>query len=123
MDTYKFVYMVMMHFSRCGTCRRVLEYLDKHSTDHHVVHYVTHPPSREEWSNICRKLKMHPRDLLRKDSPIVRMRWGDRNWSDEEWLGVLVRYPQLARRPIVYGDDWALIATDPKDLEPYLVNV
>ena len=110
----------MLHYPRCGTCRRVLEFLDSHSNDHRVVHYLSSPPSKEEWREICRKLGLSPKELLRKDFPVVKSRWSDRPFTDEEWLEVLVRYPRLAKRPIVMADSWALIPDGPEDLKPYL---
>lgn len=114
--------MVMMHYPRCGVCRRVLEYLDRHFSDHKVVHYVLHPPSEAEWGEICRKLGSRPRELLRLDSPLVKTRWGNSELSDEEWLSIVVRYPQLVRRPIVMDDDWAVIPQSPEELATYLVD-
>lgn len=112
----------MMHYPRCGTCRRVLEFLDNHSNTHRVVHYVSHPPSEAEWREVCEKLKVSPKDLLRADSPLVKSRWADAELTDDEWIEVLVRYPQLAKRPIVMAESWALIPDGPEDLEPFLVK-
>ena len=109
----------MMHYPRCGTCRRVLEFLDSHSNCHRVVHFVSRPPSEAEWREVCVKLQLSPKELLRQDSPIIQSRWADTSITDEEWLGILVRYPQLARRPIVMHDNWALIPDDPDDLRPF----
>jgi arsenate reductase len=66
------------------------------------VNYYTAPLSREKLRELLAKMKLAPRDLLRKSEPIYReLDLARRAPSDDELISLMVEHPDLIQRPIV----------------------
>src|SRR6185503_15432002 len=66
------------------------------------VNYYVEPLSKKKLTELVRKLKLKPRELLRKGEPIYKeLGLGERQLSDSELIALMVEHPDLLQRPIV----------------------
>ena len=66
------------------------------------VNYYTAPLSKNKLSELIRKMKIKPRDLLRTSESIYReLELGKKDLSDDQIIALMVEHPDLIQRPIV----------------------
>jgi arsenate reductase (glutaredoxin) len=74
------------------------------------VNYYVEPLSKKKLTELVRKLKVKPRELLRKSEPIYKeLGLADRDLSDTELIALMVEHPDLLQRPIVERGDRAVL--------------
>ena len=66
------------------------------------VNYYIEPLSKAKLTELLRKMKLTPRDILRTSEPIYReLGLGKGEFTDAEIISLLVKHPDLIQRPIV----------------------
>jgi arsenate reductase (glutaredoxin) len=69
------------------------------------------PPSARELGEICRKLRVSPRELLRKKDPAYEAHGlGSGRHTDVQLLKLMAANPGLIQRPIVVRGNRAVVA-------------
>ena len=75
----------------------------------------------DELRDICRKLGVRPRELLRAKEPLYAELGLERGReSDDELLELMARHPGLIQRPIVVAGDEAVVARPTEAVERLL---
>ncbi|MGB3389988.1 MAG: arsenate reductase (glutaredoxin) [Pseudaminobacter sp.] len=99
------------HNPACGTSRNVLAMIRASGEEPKVIQYLKTPPSRETLVKLLARMKMKPRDLLRRrGTPYDELGLGDPKWSDDELIDFMVAHPVLIERPIVVTAKGAVLA-------------
>jgi arsenate reductase len=98
------------HNPRCGTSRLVLNTLLENGFEPEVFLYLQTPPSRKELKRILRLLKISAEALVRKKEPLYEESFADAAISEEEWIEILHKNPQLIERPVVVKGRKAVLA-------------
>lgn len=97
--------MEFYHNPRCQKSRQALALLEEQSVDLEVRKYLEQPPTKKELMDLISKLGCKPEALLRKNEAIFKSNYKGKNFSDEEWIDIMVEHPKLIERPIfIYGD-------------------
>jgi len=66
------------------------------------VNYYTAPLSRQKLTELIRKMRIEPRDLLRKSEPVFKeLGLGKSEFTDDELIALMIEHPDLIQRPIV----------------------
>ena len=66
------------------------------------VNYYLEPLSKKKLTELIRKMKIKPRDLLRKSEPAYReLGLGRDEFTDEQIISLMAEHPDLIQRPIV----------------------
>jgi arsenate reductase len=85
------------------------------------VNYYTAPLSRKKLTELVRKLKMKPRDLLRKSEPVYKeLALSEDKFSDSELIELMVENPDLLQRPIVERGDRAILGRPTENVRELL---
>lgn len=109
--------LTVYHYPACSTCRRALKWLDQHAVAHERVHIVEQPPSLEQLRRALRLGKLPLRALFNTSGQSYREgNFKERlaTMSEEQALGALVQDGKLIKRPLVLGDELALVGFDEK---------
>lgn len=105
----------------CTTCRQVHAALAESGVDFETVNYYVDPIPKKKLTDLLRKLRMTPRELLRTREPIyTSLRLAERQLSDEEIVDLMVRHPDLIQRPIVEKGARAILARPAERLKDLL---
>ena|SRR5205085_310573 len=74
------------------------------------INYYVEPLSRKKLTELIRKLKIKPRDLLRKSEPVYKeLGLSNDEFSDGELIDLMIKHPDLLQRPIVERGDRAVL--------------
>ena len=85
------------------------------------VNYYVEPLSKKKLTELVRKLKMKPRDLLRKSEPIYKeLGLAGDEFSDSELIALMVEHPDLLQRPIVERGDRAVLGRPTENVKELL---
>lgn len=105
--------IVIYHNPRCSKSRETLEILETKKADYSVIKYLDVPLSEEKLGKIIKLLKIKPIELIRTNESIWKENFRNLEFTDEELLQVMTKYPQLIERPIVINGDKAVIGRPP----------
>ena len=107
--------VTIWHNPRCATSRRVLQMIRNKGIEPHVVEYLKTPPSAKEIKTVLAKLKMAPRDLLRRKEPAFRKEGlDDEKISEAALIRAMTDQPVLIERPVVLAGRRAVLARPPE---------
>jgi len=85
------------------------------------VNYYLEPLSKKKLTELVRRLKLKPRELLRKSEPIYKeLGLADRDLSDAELIALMVEHPDLLQRPIVERGDRAVLGRPTENVKELL---
>jgi len=108
--------IVIYHNPRCSKSRETLEILETKKADYKVVKYLDLPLCEEKLAKIIKLLKIRPIELIRKNESIWKENFKHLEFTDEELIKVMAKYPKLIERPIVINGDKATIGRPPKKI-------
>ena len=102
----------------CTKCRTTLRLLKERGVEFDAINYYEQPLTTEQLRELLGKLKLSPREVLRKDEPIARkLEINKRDLSDDELITLMVKNPDLIQRPIVVRGNKAVLGRPPKNIE------
>lgn len=107
--------ITIYHNPRCSKSRQTLALLEDNNAQFKVVEYLQDTLGREELESILKKLKMSPRDLLRKkDASEAGL--NDVSLSDDALITGMLENPIVIERPIVINGEKAIIGRPPENV-------
>ena len=108
------------HNNRCRKSREALNFLIDNNIKHTVIEYLNNPISKQTLINLLDKLNYKPENILRKNEKIWKENFKDKNdFSKENLIDILIKYPKLIERPIVEDDKYAVIARPIDNLKEF----
>lgn len=108
------------HNPRCKKSRAGLNYITEKGLEVEVVEYIKNPLTEKELTLLLVKLHIKPQEIIRTQEEIYIKRFKGKNFSDEEWVKILVEFPKLIKRPIVEKRNSAVIGDPIENLESFL---
>jgi arsenate reductase (glutaredoxin) len=85
------------------------------------VNYYVEPLTKKKLTELVRKLKLKPRELLRKSEPIYKeLGLATGEFSDSELIALMVEHPDLLQRPIVERGDRAVLGRPTENVKALL---
>jgi arsenate reductase len=103
------------HNPSCGTSRKVLGMIRDAGEEPRVIEYLKTPPTRDELTDLLRRVAIGPRALLRrKGTPYDELGLDDPKWTDEELIDFMMEHPILIQRPIVVTDQAVRLCRPPE---------
>jgi len=105
------------HNPRCKKSRAGLQFVKDHTEDFKVVEYLKNPLTEEELKLILMKLNKKPSEMLRTQEAIYKSDFKGKNFTDDEWVKIIVENPKLLKRPIVVKNNKAIWGDPAEELE------
>ena len=105
------------HNPRCSKSRETLALLEERGVKTDVRLYLDDPPDAETLRAALKKLKMAPRELMRRKEAIYKeLGLADESLSDEQLIAAMVEHPKLIERPVVILGRRAALGRPPQDV-------
>lgn len=98
------------HNPRCSKSREGLEYLKTKSEDFEVVEYLKEGLTEDIIKEIVLKTNLKPIELIRTQEDVFKKEFKGKNFTDEEWIEIIIENPKLLQRPLIVGKQKAVIA-------------
>jgi len=105
----------VFHYKNCTTCKRALALLDKLKVDYEPIDIVTAPPTQKELKGVLTRTGLPLKKLFNTSGQSYRAgNWGERlaEVSEGDALRALAADGKLIKRPVVLGEDFALVGFD-----------
>ena len=122
-DYYKFIknkhhfVMKIYHNPRCSKSRAGLQYLEEKGFDIEIIKYMNDGLSELELKDIIKKTGKKPFDFVRTHEKDYIENYIGKEFSDAEWIKILIEKPHLLQRPIVVNGQKAILANPPEIIE------
>ena len=98
------------HNTRCRKSRGSLQYLEDKGIKPEIIEYLKDQPFTEKsLKEILAKLGSKPKDIIRTQEADYKQNYKGKDFSDDEWIEILVENPKLIKRPIIVKDDKAVL--------------
>ena len=102
--------MKIYHNSQCSKSCGALELLQQNGINPQVIEYLNDVPSKEELTSLLIMLNLKPVQLIRTQELLFQEKFEGHSYTDEQWIDIMLQYPELIERPIVVKDSKAIIA-------------
>ena len=112
--------ITIYHNPRCSKSRLALDQIKSKNIEFTVNEYMSNPFSERSLLALLQKLKMKPVQIIRTNEADFKEHFAGKNFSDEEWIKILIENPKLIQRPIVESDTRACIAREIDILTQFL---
>lgn len=107
----------IFHNPRCSKSRATLALLREQGIEPEITLYLESPPDAGELRSILYKLRINPRELMRKGEVEFKLHClDDETLTDDELINAMVATPSLIERPIVLAGDRAAIGRPPESV-------
>ena len=106
------------HNQKCSKSRAALELLQSKGLEPSIIEYLKNPPTFDELEEIIIKLNIHPKQLIRFKEDKAKelgISTGDK-LTNEQWIIILAKNPNLIERPIVLTAKGAVIGRPPENV-------
>jgi arsenate reductase (glutaredoxin) len=112
--------VTIYHNPKCRKSRAGVDYLKEKGIPFQVVEYLKTPFTRVVFKDILMKLNRSPFELARTQEDVYIEKFKGKNFTNEEWIDILLEYPRLIKRPIAVKGYKAVIAQPPEEIEKLL---
>ena len=113
--------MKIYHNPRCKKSRAGLEYLQEKGVEPEVVKYLKDTTLTEEkLKELLMKLNEKPQNIIRTQEKVYKDNFKGKNFTEDEWVKILVENPRLIQRPIVESKYKAVIGNPPQNIDDLL---
>lgn len=107
----------ILHNPRCSKSRATLEILKANGVEPEIIKYLETPPDAGQLASILDKLKMSPRELMRKgQSEYKELGLDNKHLNDDQLIASMLKTPILIERPIVLANGKAAIGRPPESV-------
>ncbi|MDY3338635.1 arsenate reductase (glutaredoxin) [Riemerella anatipestifer] len=91
----------LYHNNRCSKSRGALELLNSANENVEVFDLLKDSLTKEHLEEILSSLEMKPSELIRKKDTFFKENYGDKSYTEDEYLEIMLNNPRLIERPIV----------------------
>lgn len=105
------------HNPRCKKSRLGLQHLESKGVEFEVIEYLKNNFDEEELNEVLVKMNVKPFELVRTQEEVYRKQLKGKEFTDEEWIKIMVENPKLIKRPIVMKEYKAVWADPPEEMD------
>ena len=105
------------HNPRCKKSRAGLQFIKDKTNDIEIVEYLKNPISEGELKELLMKLNKNPLDMIRTQEAIYKSDFKGKNFTDDEWVKIMIENPKLIKRPIVVKNNKAVWGDPAEELK------
>ena len=109
--------IIIYHNPRWGKSRSSVGILDEKGLSYHTVKYIDTPLTTAELKELGNKLKLRPKDFIRKgEVEFKELNLAEKIDDDNALFEAMSKFPKLMERPIVVKGGCARIGRPPEKI-------
>ena len=93
--------ITIYHNPRCKKSRAGMQFLQSKTDDFKIVEYLKNPLTEVDLKDILMRLNKKPQEMIRTQEAIYKQNFKGKNFTDDEWVKIMIENPKLIKRPIV----------------------
>lgn len=112
--------ITIYHNPRCKKSRAGLQFLQSKTDDFKIVEYLKNPLSEAELKDLLMRLNKKPQEMIRTQETVYKQNFKGKNFTDEEWVKIMIENQKLIKRPIVLRGCKAVWGDPAEEIEALL---
>ena len=96
-----------------------MQYLKERTDDIEVVEYLKNPINEDTIHKLLIMLNITPHNLVRTQETLYKSNYKGKNFTDNEWVKIMVESPKLIKRPIVVKGNKAVLGDPDTNLSVF----
>ena len=113
--------MKIYHNTRCKKSRAGLQFLTGNNIEPEIILYLKDQPFTEKTlSNLLKKTKKTPLEMIRKQESVYKKEFKGKEFSETEWIKIMVENPKLIQRPIIETEKDAVLGDPVENISKLL---
>lgn len=108
--------LTIYHNAECSKSKGVCQLLNDKNVQANIIEYLKQPPTKEELIHLLEMLDMQPSQLIRKNEPVFKELYEEKELTEEAYLLAMLKHPILIERPIIVKDGKAIIGRPPEKI-------
>ncbi len=109
--------ITIYHNPRCKKSRAGLQFLQNETDDFKIVEYIKNPLSEAELKDLLVRLNKKPQEMVRTQETVYKQNFKGKNFTDDEWVKIMIENPKLIKRPIVVRGSKAVWGDPAEEIE------
>ncbi len=109
--------ITIYHNPRCKKSRAGLEYLKNKGVEFQIREYLKEPLTEKELKDLLMKLNKKPQEMIRTQEAVYKQNFKGKEFTDDEWVKIIVENPKLLKRPVVVKDNKAVWGDPAENIE------
>ena len=109
--------ITIYHNPKCRKSREGLEYLKAKGQEFTIVEYLKNPLTKEVLEDILVKLNKPAKELVRTQEDVFKEKFKGKNFTNDEWVRILLENPKLIQRPIIVKEYKAVLGQPVDEIE------
>lgn len=104
--------VLFIEYPKCSTCRKAKKWLEENNINFTDRHIVDQKPTKEELNEVILKSGLPARKLFNTSGNVYKslnLKSKMDSLSEDEMLDLLSTDGMLVKRPLIIGDDFALV--------------
>jgi arsenate reductase len=98
------------YYNKCKTCRKVIEDLKNNNDDIELVEFFKVRFDKDGLKELLKSANISAKDALRKrDKTYKELELDRKDYSEDQLIELMVKYPSLIARPIIIKDNKVFI--------------
>jgi len=112
--------MKIYHNPRCKKSRAGLQFLQEKGIEPEIIEYLKEPLTEDDLKDLLVRLHRKPVDIIRTQEEYYRKELKGREFTDDEWVKIMIENPKLIQRPIVVNGPKAVVGDPASNIEALL---
>ena len=108
------------HNPRCKKSRAGLQYLQEKGIEPEIFEYLKNPLTEEKLKDLLVRLHKKPIEVIRTQEEVYRKEFKGKNFTDDEWVKIMLENPKIIHRPIVVKGPKAVIGDPAENIDVLL---
>ncbi|MBK7214710.1 MAG: arsenate reductase (glutaredoxin) [Bacteroidales bacterium] len=109
--------ITIYHNPKCRKSREGLEYLKAKGQEFTIVEYLKNPLTKEVLEDILVKLNIPAKELVRTQEDVFKEKFKGKNFTNDEWVRILLENPKLIQRPIIVKEYKAILGQPLEEID------
>ncbi len=106
--------ITIFHNPRCSKSRDALSLLKENGQTPVIIEYLKESPDADTIRQLLKLLGIQAIDLIRKNEVLFKEKFKNKEYTEEQWIDVMVKHPELIERPVVIAGKKAVIGRPPE---------
>jgi len=109
--------MKIYHNPRCSKSRDALKYLEEKGFEIEIVDYIKNGITPHEIKEFLYKSGLPISSIIRINEDLYKEQFKGEEFSDDEWIDILVKNPKLLQRPLIIKGSHAVLARPIEEIQ------
>lgn len=109
--------MKFYHNPRCSKSREGLKFIEEKGLEVEVIDYMKTGITAKEITEFLSKSGLLVTDIIRTNEELYKLSYKGKEFTDDEWIQILVENPKLIQRPLVIKGTHAVLARPTEEIQ------